>query len=247
MTRPTRSKISVLAVLVLALAAAALVLAAPASASPINVIPVTPPYASDLRSIQPDFMEAFTFTATAGQPIWLLVEGDSAGLVLSLYNKMPDGTSALATSAVAAADQAIVLLAPASGQYYASVHNPSLTLSHTYKMYVLTGRQAVPLTIKTSATSVIKPRPFILTGVLGLGSIGDPVVVYVKKPGKSYWSYSSKRLCYSETADGDGNWWYRYTPIGRTCPRGIYYFKAAWSGDVLTLPVVSGTISVRVR
>lgn len=103
------------------------------------------------------------------------------------------------------------------------------------------------LTIKTSATSVYWGRPFVLSGVLTPGAVGDPVVVYVKKPGKTYWSYSSKRLCYSAAAAGGANWWYRYTPIGRTSPRGTYYFKTAFSGDAARTPVVSATVKVTVR
>lgn len=102
------------------------------------------------------------------------------------------------------------------------------------------------VSIRTSTTSVVRPRPFILSGVLLNGVVGDPVVVYVKKPGKAYWSYSSKRLCYS-LATGGANWWYRYTPLSRTCPAGTYYFKAAFSGDGQRPAGVSKTVTIRIR
>ncbi|HEX9093627.1 MAG TPA: ThuA domain-containing protein [Coriobacteriia bacterium] len=102
------------------------------------------------------------------------------------------------------------------------------------------------VTIRTSATSVSRPRPFVLSGELASGVVGDPVVVYVKKPGKAYWTYSSKRLCYA-LASGGASWWYRYVPIARTSPAGTYYFKAAFGGDETRPSGVSSIITVRMR
>ena len=105
---------------------------------------------------------------------------------------------------------------------------------------------AASVTIRSSAASTYVGRPFVLSGVLAPGTVGDPVVVYVKKPYKAYWSYSSKRLCYAGAAGGAA-WWYRYTPLARTSPRGTYYFKAAFEGDGARAAGVSGAVAVRVR
>jgi hypothetical protein len=116
----------------------------------------------------------------------------------------------------------------------------------TGSAYSLSPGPRTSISIKSSATSVIRPRSFALSGVMASGVVGDPVVVYVKKPGKAYWSYSSRRLCHS-LAVGGANWWYRYTPTARTSPAGTYYFKAGFGGDATRPPGVSGVVTVRMR
>jgi hypothetical protein len=98
------------------------------------------------------------------------------------------------------------------------------------------------ITIASSASRVAFPKPFNLTGVLTPGSLNDPVVVYVKKPGKAYWSYSSNRLAYTTSGSG-ALWWYRYTPN----LRGAYQFKAQFAGDTSRGPSTSSVIGVTVR
>ena len=66
------------------------------------------------------------------------------------------------------------------------------------------------------------------------------MVVWVKKPGSSRWSYSSARLTYGPR----GNlWWYRYTPL----LRGTYQFQARFAGDSTRLARSSAIIAVSVR
>lgn len=143
---------------------------------------------------------------------------------------------------------------------YQPAHIPDLFLTlapiacqdHPYTLKVTGATITEPpattsITIKTNLTSVTRPRPFILSGVLNGGAPGELVVVWVKKPGKSYYSYSSNRLCFG-TVPGGTNWWYRYTPIGKTCPAGTYYFKASFPGSTAKEACVSPNIvSVRVR
>jgi hypothetical protein len=98
------------------------------------------------------------------------------------------------------------------------------------------------VTIGSSATRVRYPRPFVLSGVLRPGYVGDPVVAEVRKPGSARWSYSSARLCYSTASSGGANWWYRYTPR----LRGTYYFRARYYGSTDRYGSLSRTISVRI-
>jgi hypothetical protein len=98
---------------------------------------------------------------------------------------------------------------------------------------------ASSITIGASVSRSAYARPFVLSGILTPGGLGDPCVVEVRKPGSGRWSYSSKRLAYS----GAGDWWYRYTPK----LRGTYSFRARFEGDVGRSSSVSRTIGVTVR
>ncbi len=103
---------------------------------------------------------------------------------------------------------------------------------------------AAAITIRTSAASVLHYRPFVLSGVLTPGKVGDPCVVEVRKPGLARWSYSSARLCYSAAGADGANWWYRYTPK----VHGTYTFRVRFAGDASRLSCMSpNTVAVRVR
>jgi len=103
---------------------------------------------------------------------------------------------------------------------------------------------ATSITIRSSTLSARNYRPFLLTGVLTPGRVGDPCVVEVRKPGLARWSYSSARLCYSTAGTGGANWWYRYTPK----IRGTYTFRVRFAGDASRAACVSpNTVAVRVR
>ena len=95
------------------------------------------------------------------------------------------------------------------------------------------------ITIGAVPSSVYLPRPFVLSGVLGGGDAGDPVVVMVQRPGSARWSYSSTRLTYGS----NGSWWYRYTPK----VRGVYRFKSTFAGDAVVPACTSRIIGVSVR
>jgi hypothetical protein len=87
-----------------------------------------------------------------------------------------------------------------------------------------------------------------LSGELA-GRVGDTVIVDVKRPGKTHWSYSSARACYVTGASPGGleyltvSWWYRYVPN----VRGVYYFSARFDGDSRQLPCSSKPVHVTVR
>jgi hypothetical protein len=100
------------------------------------------------------------------------------------------------------------------------------------------------LNIAASPASVRFPKPFILSGYLYNGHLGDPCGVEVQKPGSRRWSYSSARLAHKVMyAQGPAAWWYRYTPK----LRGTYRFRVRYPGGVSGLACVSGTVQVRVR
>jgi thermitase len=99
------------------------------------------------------------------------------------------------------------------------------------------------VTIASSSAQVGLPKPFTLTGALSPGTVGDIVVVYVKKPASGRWSYSSARGVYASDGSGGGLWWYRYSPL----LRGTYQYYSRFAGDVSRASSVSRTISVVVR
>jgi Tol biopolymer transport system component len=102
------------------------------------------------------------------------------------------------------------------------------------------------ITIKTSATTARIGNVPILSGAVTPNSlIGRNIVVYVKKPGKTYWSYSSNRTVYN--LGGNAAWLYKYTfKPGMT--KGYYVFKAGVPEYPGYLPSMSaGTVTIRLR
>lgn len=104
---------------------------------------------------------------------------------------------------------------------------------------------ASPLTIRADRASVARGRVVTLAGAAGAAAAGQTVVVYVKKPGKPYWTYSSNRVAYADS--GAVVWQYKYG-LGRRAAGGTYAFRAAVSdpagGQSATSPM---TVRVRVR
>jgi murein DD-endopeptidase MepM/ murein hydrolase activator NlpD len=81
------------------------------------------------------------------------------------------------------------------------------------------------ITIRASATSArIGGAPILSGAVSPTGMIGRNIVVWVKKPGKAYYSYSSNRTVYS--LYGGAAWYYKYT-FKKGMTKGVYYFKAS--------------------
>jgi hypothetical protein len=70
-------------------------------------------------------------------------------------------------------------------------------------------------------------------------------VVYVKKPGKSYWTYSSNRVAYS--LYGNAAWQYKYF-FKKGMAKGVYTYKAAIPPYAGFAPSASPTsVSIRVK
>jgi hypothetical protein len=84
--------------------------------------------------------------------------------------------------------------------------------------------KATSITIATNATtSKIGGIPILSGTVTPVGLVGKVIVVYVRKPGKSYWSYSSNRVVYDRY--GVPSWQYKYYFKGGMA-KGIYTYKA---------------------
>ncbi|HEX9092578.1 MAG TPA: hypothetical protein VF902_01215, partial [Coriobacteriia bacterium] len=89
---------------------------------------------------------------------------------------------------------------------------------------IFTAVQPTSITIKTNATtSRIGGIPILSGLVTPSGLVGKNIVVYVKKPGKSYWTYSSNRTVYSRY--GVPSWQYKYY-FKKGMAKGIYVYKA---------------------
>jgi hypothetical protein len=90
--------------------------------------------------------------------------------------------------------------------------------------YVFSIKAPTSITIKTNATSSKMGGVPILSGlVTPTALVGQNIVVYVKKPGKSYWSYSSWRTAYSRY--GIPSWQYKYY-FKKGMTKGTYVYKA---------------------
>jgi hypothetical protein len=84
---------------------------------------------------------------------------------------------------------------------------------------------ATSITIKTSATSTsIGETPVLSGSITPNDIIGKVIVVWVKKPGQRYWTYSSNRIAYS--LYGNAAWQYKYY-FKPGMKKGIYTFKAS--------------------
>jgi len=105
---------------------------------------------------------------------------------------------------------------------------------------------ATSLTALTSVTSVRLGNTAVLSGAATpFGTVGTNMVVYVMKPGKTYWSYSSRRTIFS--LRGAAAWWYRYLFVSGL-PRGTYRFKGCYPGSTgLLASSSSQVVSIALR
>jgi len=127
---------------------------------------------------------------------------------------------------------------------YAELATPTdLTSGGTgFSVDYTSGKYPGLISIMSSATSVKRPKPFELEGLVFPGAIHDPCVVYVKKPGSGRWSYSSNRQAF-DSQEGYAIWWYRYTPK----LKGTYYFYVKFAGDADRTAATSNTVKVVVK
>lgn len=178
----------------------------------------------------------FTYASTATVDSSM---ADSASGVLAMAVSRNGGASWDATRAYA---PRIVISLPAAGTYavrvrYADRAGNTRVLPRTI---VRRPTVATSVTIRTSATSVRSGYAVVLSGA-GTPStlVGKVMVVYVLKPGRSTYSYSSARGFYS--LGGKAAWAYRYLfKVGMT--KGYYRFKAAVPAQPGFLASTSPTI-----
>ncbi len=150
-----------------------------------------------------------------------------------------------------------VTAAPNSGYHFVdwsdgSTANPRADASVTANISVTANFSAnvkspTSLTIATSATSVTRGKQFILLGLMNPtpGAVGAMVHVDVRKPGRSYYSYSSNRLVYAGPG-GKAAWQYKYNSL-TTQAKGTYVFHVVFDGNGTYLAVTSVTKSVTFR
>jgi len=87
------------------------------------------------------------------------------------------------------------------------------------------GLTRTSITIKTNATTTYIGKTPILSGAVTPNEMaGKVIVVYVKKPLKTFWTYSSNRVAYSLL--GGTAWQYKYY-FKPGMVKGTYTFKAA--------------------
>jgi subtilisin family serine protease len=106
---------------------------------------------------------------------------------------------------------------------------------------------ATAITIRSSASATSIGKTPVLSGAVTPNlMIGTNIVVYVQKPGKSYWTYSSNRTAYA-LSSGAAAWLYKYT-FKKGMAKGVYRFKAAVPQRADFLPSTSPTtVAIRVR
>jgi uncharacterized protein YkwD len=102
------------------------------------------------------------------------------------------------------------------------------------------------ITIRSSATTTAIGRTPVLSGsVTPNSAVGKIVAVYVKKPGKRYWTYSSNRVVYA--LGGTASWLYKYY-FKRGMAKGVYVFKAVLLPSAEHAGCTSPTtVSIRLR
>ena len=139
--------------------------------------------------------------------------------------------------------------APVAGNYYIDVAAyPGWAGTYTLTTAL---DAATSITIKTAATSTYIGRTVRLSGLVTPQTmIGVNIVVYVMKPGKTYWTYSSNRTVYTY-AGSPASWVYPYY-FKRGMARGYYKFKArcpapGFASSAGYAMSESTTIQIRVR
>jgi hypothetical protein len=171
-------------------------------------------------------------------------DGDGDSLVATLASSPASGTLALAGDGSFEYRPNGTFAGTDSFQYRASdghlFSSPTLV-----ELRLRPIAAASSISIGTTARSTrVRGIPILSGTVTPLGLIGKNIVVYVKKPGKRYWTYSSNRTAYGRS--GRVAWQYKYF-FRPGMAKGVYYFKAAvpaWPGFVGS---ESSVISIRLK
>jgi len=203
-----------------------------------------------------DVNDVYSFYATAGQTITAALSG-AVDTDLNLYLYRPGTTTLNDTSKVLAGSAAsgtttesITCIAPVSGTYFLDVYAMPNGGGTDYVLSASAANTPTSVNIKTSATTTYIGKTPMLTGtVTPTGMIGVNMVVYVKKPGKAYWTYSSNRTVYA--LNGGAAWQYKYY-FKKGMAKGIYYFKAVtpapgFANGAGFDRAESGVVSIRVK
>lgn len=105
---------------------------------------------------------------------------------------------------------------------------------------------ATSITIKSAASVTSVGKTVTLSGLCTPtpDMVGKNIVVMVKKPGKTYWSYSSNRTVYS--LSGVAAWQYKYA-FKSGLAKGTYQFKAVVAASAEYLASESTIAKITVR
>ena len=191
-----------------------------------------------------------TLSAIAGR----ILDGDGSGAAGGALTLLVGGTPVGTTVADANGNFAFTVAPAATTTYVVRWDRSSNATTHLLsaaKTITVSGSPTtgIPTTISisTSRSSAFIGQQFVLSGRLTPSPdlIGQNMHVDVKKPGKTYWSYSSARTIYAGTG-GAASWWYRYTLV-RGLARGTYLFKGVYDGNATYASSTSPSVSVLVR
>jgi hypothetical protein len=164
----------------------------------------------------------FTLTYAAGS------NGTITGTSPQTVNS---GSSGTAVTAVANAGYHFVNWSDGSTSNPRTDSNVTANISVTAN-FALTTPIPTSLTIATTALSVTRGKQFILSGLMTPtpGTVGVNVIVWVKKPGRAYYS----------------SWQYKYNTL-KTQAKGTYRFYVSFVANGTYLPSASLTKTISFR
>ncbi len=184
-----------------------------------------------------------------------VADGDTTGADGATLQLL-DGAVVVGTTSADANGNFAFTLAPTATKSYrvkwarcgdaaADLYSGFVTVTVTGVVVPPTGLPS-SITIATNRTSVTTGQIAWLSGLATPtpGMVGKNMHVDVKKPGKTYWSYSSNRTIYANTS-GAAAWMYKYL-FKAGMAKGTYQFKAVYDGPTFD-PSVSGIVSVTLR
>ncbi len=192
------------------------------------------------RSVTANFaINTYTLTYTAG------VGGTISGTTAQTVNYNASGTQVTAVAVlgyhfVGWSDGSAVNPRTDTGV----VANRSVTANFASD-YV--GPAQSTVTIAASAASArIGGVPILSGWITPNDAIGRLMVVYVRKPGKSYWTYSSNRVVYNR--GGQAAWQYKYY-FKPGMVKGVYVFKARLfeAPGLYAMSESPNTVSIQLR
>jgi hypothetical protein len=184
-----------------------------------------------------------------------VADGDATGANGATLQLL-DGAVVVGTTAADANGNFAFTISPTATKVYrvkwARCADPIADLYSGYVTVTVTGAVAPPIgvpssiTISTNRTSVTHGQTAYLSGLAtpSPGIIGKNMHADVRKPGRSYWSYSSARTIYANPS-GAAAWMYKYL-FKAGMATGTYYFKAVYDAGTYD-PSTSGIVSVTLR
>jgi Carboxypeptidase regulatory-like domain len=172
---------------------------------------ITPPTTSS--DARPSYVGSAAIHLTA-------TDGPGGSGVARTYFRLDDGARTQGT------DVAVAAVGSHSLEFWSVDAAGNEETPHKSAVFTITapGPVSTSITIRTSASTAYIGGTPILSGAVSPSSmIGVNIVVYVMKPGKTYWTYSSNRTVYS--LNGSPAWQYKYY-FKPGMARGSYRFKA---------------------